>query len=161
MQTMTYVNSCSNHRLSFSGRTPFYLLTGLLALLIGVVGCAGGAKSEVKGTVKLKGENVAGQVVFVGSDGKEYVGGLLSGNYRIENVPPGEYKVRITGVGGPAMTKPGAKKGPDGKEIPDLLPNTGGTGVAPPMKYSKDGPENDLKATVKSSKDKIDFDPKP
>jgi len=154
----------------FSCRAPHHLLALLLGILIVASGCnskGGGVKDIVTGKVTYKGQNVAGNIYFVGSDGKEVGPGPIGGGlYTLPNPPRGECKVIIKpmpgmpaggGAGGQKHKPDGKAPGTKGGEMP------GGAapmdmGVEAPPKYSKLGPDNDLKATVTGGKQEINFE---
>jgi len=112
-----------------------FLLTPL------VLGCGGGGgASSLNGTVTLNGEKVAGTIVLVGADGKEFPGPILNGKYVVPNVPKGEYDVLVRGApgsGGGLMTPK--------KDTTSL--GSESQGVAPPEKYAKAGALEKLKVT--------------
>jgi len=106
----------------------------LFVVALGTVGGCGtkGPKSSVSGKVTLNGQNVAGQVTFVGADNKELSSPIREdGSYLIENPPTGSVKVLVKGMtsGGPAPMTP---KTPGMPSMPDM---PGAKGVAPPAKY--------------------------
>jgi hypothetical protein len=105
------------------------LLLGLGAL-IGSAGCGGSAKTDVSGTIKLRGQapKLTGlQIVFLHPDGSMVSASVgEDGVYRAEGVPSGELKVCFTyltpevvqmgveaktSTGGGRLKKPGADKG--------------------------------------------------
>lgn len=106
------------------GRT----LAGLVLLV--AIGCSSGtgAKNSLTGKVTVNGQAVAGNLYFIGADGKESNPVLLAldGTYTWLEPAKGTYKVLVKGMPGMA----GAK---DSKPLPGM-PATGG--MAPPPKYA-------------------------
>lgn len=134
-------------------RAPSLFL--LLAALAGVTGCGksgSGGKDTVSGKVTLNGQPVAGQVVFIGSDSKEYMSPIgADGNYQVIGVPKGEATILVKGIGTPAAPKAGP-----GKEKPPEMPGmAGGGGAAPPVKYSTAA--GGLKVSVTGGEQKHDI----
>lgn len=123
---------------------PWAATAALCAALI-ALGCGGGAKknAEVTGKVTLSGQPVAGEVVFVGGDGKEQLA-LLNpeGVYTTTALAKGEYQVAVRGMAAPPAPAGKAPPPPAGSQVPE----TPKTGVAPPAKYAK--PSNGLKVTI-------------
>jgi hypothetical protein len=108
-------------------------LASLLAIVFGVSGCGDGKKGagdgdSVSGKVTLNGQAVAGQVVFIAADGKDYIAPIgEDGSYLAAGVPKGQAKILVKGASGVAP-----KGGAD-------MPGSGGKGVAPPAKYGVPG----------------------
>lgn len=67
----------------------------LLCAVVPVLGCGG--KATITGTVSHGGQPVVwGTVALKGADGKIHVGEIgLDGAFRIEGIPPGEYRVAV------------------------------------------------------------------
>jgi hypothetical protein len=128
----------SNPAVSVCGRR----LVLLLAVTAGLGGCGPPNKvnDSVTGKVTLKGQPVAGEVIFVGSDRKE-VGSPIGadGSYQIYNPPKGEVQILVKGFPGAAVEPP--------KDAP---PRPGAGGAAPPARYAR--PNNGLTMTVTGGK---------
>jgi hypothetical protein len=108
-----------------------------------LVGCGSSVQNEVTGKVTYKGQPVAGNLVFVGSDGKESIEliNTQDGSYKFIAPATGEYKIAVKGLTTPGAgvgPGPGIQKGP-GLEVLK-------SGVAPPAKYAS--PDNGLKINV-------------
>jgi len=136
--------------------------------LIFACGCGGsgggGDKDLVKGRVTLNGQAVAGQVIFVAADKKEYPTVIaLNGDYQLTKLPKGEYSVLVksgmgSAPGAPAMG--GADKIKSDKMGKNLVLETKkdeSGGAEPPAKYSQLGGGNDLKVTVTGGDQKYDI----
>jgi hypothetical protein len=124
----------------------------LVALLVAVSGCAGGkgAKGDVSGAVTYKGAAVTGgSVTLQPSSGQGFRAQIDGqGNYRVNDVPAGEYKVIVETVsakfGMPTQVQPpaGMKPPPDKSKLFEK-PSFGGMEdkmvkfVEIPLKYSK------------------------
>jgi len=123
-----------------------------VGLLVGVTGCDSKSKdpaNSVTGKVSLGGQQVDGEVVFVGTDGKQVPGPIKpDGTYIIVDPPQGEVKILVRpmggGVGGAAVIQP--------KDAPAM-----GGKNAPPAKYHS-VTTTDLKYTVTSGKQKYDIE---
>jgi hypothetical protein len=83
----------------------------------------------VSGKVTLNGQAVAGEVIFVGADGKETIPILLSlnGEYSVSEPPSGTVKVVVRSMGGIVAPPPGGAS--------SLAGGPSGQGVAPPGKF--------------------------
>jgi len=108
--------------------------------LVGVSGCGGpkgGAKNQVRGKVTLNGENVAGTVSFIGTDGQEKSTPITpDGMYTISDPTIGQVKIVVKGgLGGIAPVAPAMPKG--GAPMPTTSPGGTSQGVAPPEKYTR------------------------
>jgi hypothetical protein len=135
-----------------ASRTRHGLLTALLAgAVVFAAGCGktGGPNNTVKGKVTLDGQVVAGEVVFIASDGKEYASSLVTGIYSIPNIPKGEATVLVKppsagvgGIGGKKAETPKVKDKAGGQDMAAGME----MGVPPPAKYSKK--ENGIKKTI-------------
>jgi hypothetical protein len=88
----------------------------LFLLLCGLVGGCGKGMGEVSGTVTYKKKPVPmGNVQFLGSDGKTYIGEIQSdGTYNVR-VPSGEAKVAISAVDDSKMVEMAKKFAEEGK----------------------------------------------
>lgn len=100
--------------LSTKPRTQLHRLIRPLffALLVGLIGASGCSskkpKTKVTGKVLVGKDPALGEIVFVGSDGKEHMFGLGSdGTYNALNVPTGKCQVAVrmpkTAGGGPPV----------------------------------------------------------
>jgi len=122
------------------------------------LGCGSqGPKNTVSGKVTLKGDPVAGSVVFIGSDNKEVMTHINpDGTYSVPDPAMGENKVLVKGgaVGGPA---PPVLEGTP-KDFKGTMPPTTTTkmGVAPPPKYGS--PDNGLSFKVTGGAQKYDIE---
>ena len=132
-------------------RSVFACMTFVAALVF--AGCGGGSKGggdNVSGKVTFDGKPVAGQVVFVGSDRKEYPSPIgPEGNYQIIGAPKGEFTILVKGTLGAAPTAKG------GAKTPDMPGMTGVAGIAPPVKYATAA--GGLKLTVTGGNQKYDI----
>jgi len=107
-------------------------LSALFVLGLGTLfstGCdkkGDGSSAAVTGKVTLDGKAVAGSVIFIGADAKEFNSLLLpDGTYSITDLPAGDYKVAVKSTGGAAPSSKGTG-----------IDMAGGTGaVPPPAKY--------------------------
>jgi len=126
----------------------------LSALVVALCGCGSStASSEVSGKVTLKGDPVAGELVFVGNDKKEYLTPLNpDGKYSLLSVPKGEYAVVVRASSLPAAPTIKAPPPTGGGSLPEPPK----AGVTPPAKYAKPG--NGLTFTVTGGKQSKDFE---
>ena len=102
--------SASPSRWCFLAR-PLFWTVGLLAL----AGCREG-KSTVSGTVSLDGQPVDnGSITFVNSDGGKLIreGAVISGGKFEATVPPGNFKIELSGQ---KVVGKRTQKGFDGKD---------------------------------------------
>jgi hypothetical protein len=126
----------------------------LVAVALAPTGCgstnANSAPDSISGKVTLNGSPVAGQVVIVGSDKKEYPSPIaLDGSYYIAGVPAGEARVLVKGM--TVVAPPKGKIAAKG-ELPALPV---GSGVAPPARYGTRA--SDLKVAVTGGVQKHDI----
>src|SRR5437763_14415319 len=89
---------------------PFATLPLLICLAL--TGCdkKGGGKGTLSGKVTTGSQPVAGELVFVNAEKKEFstlIG--LEGKYSISDLPTGTYKVYVRGGMAPTATGPGMK----------------------------------------------------
>jgi len=124
-------SSATSSSLRFLDRAARSLgLVLALASLVWAAGCGGSkGKNEVTGKVTLDGQPVVGNVVFVGSDGKEVMALIRpDGTYTIPEPPMGEVKIKVIGLVGLAPPGQGSAAAP--------AAGAGASGVAPPEKYA-------------------------
>ena len=143
----------------------------LPVLLVALAGCGGGgAKAEVSGTIKLRGQppKFTGlQVIFLSPDGTQVAAPVSEdGTYRAE-VPSGEVKVCFAYItpeaaqmgaefkaGAPRLKKPGEKEGPKPK-----VPGTPGPATSPIPQNLRDHTTSGLTLKVESGKpNTFDYD---
>jgi len=120
----------------------------LLSVLLWGAGCGPkGPKNSVSGKVTLNGKAVAGQVSFIGPDGKEITSGINpDGTYMIPDPPTGQAKIVVKGMPGG-----GGVAGVQGtKTIEAPGATTAEVGVPPPLKYA--APDNGLTFNVTGGK---------
>ena len=123
------------------------LLLASICLLI--TGCGGPERAKVSGHLTLDGKPLAdGLVTFrpsAGTDGPEFSGMLLNGDYRVEkDALPADYVVDVR-----SWQKTGRKvKSPQG-EMSDEIVN------AIPQRYW--GPKTELSAHLTAGENKVDF----
>lgn len=138
-------------------RLRLVLVLTFIAAVLGIAGCGksgGGAKDSVTGKVSLNGQPVSGQVIFIGSDNKEYGSPIgTEGNYQIIGAPKGEATILVKALG--ATMTPGPK-GPGGKapEMPGMPATSGAT--APPARYGTAA--GGLKITITGGEQKHDIE---
>jgi len=131
----------------------------LLAALVAAVGCPSkGAKNSVSGKVRLSGDPVAGNIIFVGTDGKKVEAPISpDGTYLVENPPTGSVKIAVTSFGNMAMPTPSGGKDTDKLMGADKGKVTTKMGVPPPAKYAS-ADSSGLTFTVTTGKQKHDID---
>jgi hypothetical protein len=114
--------------------------------LTALVGCGG--KANVTGTVTLDGEPVpSGAITFINADGNVREGSVITnGAFRV-SVPPGKYKLELTGS---KVTGRRTQKGFDGK---DEVVET--TGELFPARYNTN---SDLFEEIKSGSQPLKLD---
>ena len=124
--------------------------------MILIAGCGGGGKGKgdtVSGKVTLNGNPVAGEVIFVGSDGKESKMLIsMDGSYTVASVAKGEAKIGVKSMSmgiGNAPAPTGAGK----SDMPGVTP---ASGVPAPAKYSNPS-SSGLTYTVKGGDEKFDI----
>jgi len=139
-----------------------------LAALVCLAGCSGKKepKATVSGKVTYKGSDVAGDMFFVGEDGKEYPSPITKGAYKMSTAPPGKYKVLVKSLLGKqgalqANTGVGPLRDVGTKDSATML-NTAtkdqsGGGVSAPPKYGY-VKTTDLEYELKEGKHEKDFD---
>jgi len=130
----------------------------LVFLLLVAAGCPSTvAKDNVSGKVTVAGEKVVmGTITFIGADGKTATGNITPTGYVVENPPKGECKITIKGMG-LTLNAPVKDSSKDSEKVTkDMKMETPAMGATPPKKY--ESPENGLKFTVTSGKQKHDID---
>jgi hypothetical protein len=128
------------------------LFPGLLILLAVLSGCNGdGDGDTVSGKVTHQGKVVAGEVVFVGLDKKQYACPITDeGTYKIK-APKGEFQVLVKGMPGTKRPEPKTAK-----KVAAPIAGPAPRGVAPPAKYLQ--PNNGLKVIVTGAEQIFDID---
>jgi hypothetical protein len=135
-------------------------LTALLAALASATGChRAGPANTVSGRVTLDGRAVAGQVTFVGSDGKSVASPIKAdGSYTVLDPPRGENTVLVK-----SLTAAGASPAPPkGKAAMSPLAEVSGApprGVTPPARYAQ--PNNGLRFAVTGGRQSFDIELRP
>lgn len=123
---------------------------GVVVILI--AGCGGGGKGKgdtVSGKVTLNGNPVAGEVIFIGSDGKESKMLIsMDGSYTVASPAKGEAKIGVKSMGS-APAPSGAGK----SDMPGFSP---ASGVPAPAKYNNPSTSG-LTYTVKGGDEKFDI----
>jgi hypothetical protein len=104
---------------------------------LSLLGCGDNRGNVVTGKVLLKGEPVAGEIIYKGPSGKESRGGILNGEYTVTQCEAGMNKITIRSFEAAMPAPPAGAK----TEITGItgVPKDVKGGAAAPAKYSKEG----------------------